>query len=116
MLLYVDDCLCVSEHPRECLEKLNKYFPLKPGSGGDPKLYLGTKISKVTLPNGVEMWAMSTSQYVQEGIRNVALRKSTNSPLAGIYRPELDVSPELGPKEASCYASLIGMKYAVRYP
>lgn len=53
MLLYVDDCLCVSEDPEAALNQLNKYFPLEPGSVGTPKLYLGEKITQVTLPNGM---------------------------------------------------------------
>ena len=46
MLLYVDDCLCVSEHPREALEEINKYFPMKPNSIEAPRIYLGAKIGK----------------------------------------------------------------------
>ena len=42
-LLYVDDALCVSEHPDSQLEELNKYFRLKPGSIQPPKLYLVAK-------------------------------------------------------------------------
>ena len=57
ILLYVDDCLCVSEFPSESLKKLDKYFPLKAGSVGEPKLYLGAKLSRVDLPNGVNAWA-----------------------------------------------------------
>ena len=36
-LLYVDDALCVSEHPEAQLEELSKYFLLKPGSIQDHK-------------------------------------------------------------------------------
>lgn len=47
MLLYVDDCLCVSSEPRAALEEIDKYFPMKSGSIEIPKIYLGAKISKV---------------------------------------------------------------------
>ena len=53
MLLYVDDCLCVSEHPREALEEINKYFPMKPNSIEAPRIYLGAKIGK---KNPVTQW------------------------------------------------------------
>ena len=53
ILLYVDDVLCVNEFPKEALKQLNHYFPIKPGSIERPRLYLCTKISQVTLPNGV---------------------------------------------------------------
>ena len=31
MILYGDDCLCISQHPGKALERLGKYFTLKPG-------------------------------------------------------------------------------------
>ena len=71
VLLYVDDVLVVSEHPRECLLEIDKYFPMKPESIGICKLYLGDKMSQVQLPNGVNAYVMSMSQYVQEAIKNV---------------------------------------------
>ena len=37
VLLYVDDCLCVSEDPKNALMKISKYFPMKPSSLGPPK-------------------------------------------------------------------------------
>ena len=64
MLLYTDDCLSVSMHPREALLEIDKYFPMKQASIGPPKIYLGAKISKVQLPNGVDAFAMSMSQFV----------------------------------------------------
>ena len=44
VLLYFDDCLVVSQHPKEALMKLGKYFLLKQGSVGSPKLYLDLKL------------------------------------------------------------------------
>lgn len=99
MLLYVDDCMCVSTRPREALEEVNKYFPMKPDSIEPPKIYLGAKISKMTLENGAVAWAMSMSQYVQEAVRNVEdhlkkhgmyLVKGVDSPLAPKYSPETE--------------------------
>ena len=53
VLLYVDDALCVSHRPEEVLKhEIGKYWILKPNSIGPPKLYLGNKVSKVTLENG----------------------------------------------------------------
>ena len=118
MLLYTDDCLCVSTDPRATLMQLDKYFKLKKESIGVPKLYLGAKVSQVQLPNGVKAWALSSSQYAQDAVRNVethlkrngmSLRKGTNSPLTANYRPECDVSPELSPHDSSYFASLIGV-------
>ena len=55
ILLYVDDCLVITEHPaHQALKKLGKYFPMKPESVRPPTLYLGGKLSQVDLPNGVK--------------------------------------------------------------
>ena len=113
----------MSEFPDRILQKeLDRYFNLKPNSIGPPKLYLGAGIRKVELENGAKDWAASSSQYVQESVKNVErylekqdiprrwkLPKKAETPLPTSYRPELDVTPELEPTEASFYASLIGM-------
>ena len=108
-LLYVDDCLVIREHPDQVLARLGKYFPLKPESVGSPKLYLGGKLSKMNLPNGVVAWAISVSKYIQSALKNIegiiikhglSLRKGTNSPLSGNYRPECDLTSECGTDNA----------------
>ena len=71
MLLYVDDCLCVSGRPREDLEEINRDFLMKASSIGPPKIYLGVTVGKVQLKNGVEAYAIIVSQYVQEVVKNV---------------------------------------------
>ena len=118
MLIYTDDCLAISQHAREALMEINKYFPMKPSSIGPPKIYLGGKISKMELPNGVQAYAMSMSQYVQEAVKNVeahlrkkglALLKKAASPLTSNYSPEIDASKELDEESAAYYQSLIGV-------
>ena len=123
ILLYTNDVLCVYEFTERTLRKeLDKYFKLKPNSIGPPKLYLGAGIRKVELENGAKGWAASSSQYVQESVKNVErylekqeipgrwkLPKKAETPLPTSYRPELDVTPELEPTEPSFYTSLIGM-------
>ena len=37
ILLYVDNCLCISENPNTALLQVDKYFPIKPASLGPPK-------------------------------------------------------------------------------
>jgi hypothetical protein len=70
---------------------------------GPPQIYLGNKVPKVTLENGIEAWSFSSSQYVQNAIKNVeaylkkhgkCLPAKASSPLSTDYRPELDISPE----------------------
>ena len=110
ILLYVDDALVVSENAKSILRnELGRYFHLKEESIGPPTVYLGGRVRKVQLENGVWAWSFSSSQYVQSAIKNVEeyVGKSENSqlkipskaetPLMTGYRPELDVSPELMP-------------------
>ena len=119
LLLYVDDVLAISRHPNKCLDEINQYFPLKPGSVGEPKFYLGTKISKVRLPNQVIAWAFSSSKYIKSSIENLEKilknknlklpSKKMESPISPGYRPEMDMSNELNAEEANLYQSLIGI-------
>jgi hypothetical protein len=119
LLVYVDDLLAISEQPQAILNDVNTYFHLKPESVGTPNLYLGAKLSKTTLPNGVTAWCNSSHRYVQEAIRNTEkyiqehggkmLRKKTQSPMENHYRPELDVSPLLDPDRANYYQSQLGI-------
>ena len=64
VLCYVDDVLAIGHDVENVLKMIDKYFGLKPGSLGDPNQYLGAKLKKMRLHNGVEAWAFSPSQYV----------------------------------------------------
>ena len=122
ILLYVDDALVVSENAESILRnKLGRYFHLKEESIGPPTIYLGGRVCKVQLENGVWAWSFSSSQYVQSAIKTVEeyVGKPNNShlkipskaetPLTTSYSPELDVSPELMPRHSAYYQSLIGI-------
>ena len=100
-------------------DELGKYFTLKKESIGPPKLYLGSSMRKVVLENGAKVWSFSASQYVNAAVENVEnylkdhdkfeFPKHCNTPLTTSHRPELDISPELDPKDSSYYMSLIGI-------
>jgi hypothetical protein len=124
LLVYTDDLLAIAKNPQAILDDVNVYFNLKPESVGQPTIYLGSKVSKAQMANGVECWCNSSHQYVKEAIKNTEtyLRKhqgkmlwhKTLSPMDANYRPELDVSPALGPVEANYYQSQIGvLRWAV---
>ena len=69
VLLYVDDALVVSKNAESILRnELWRYFELKEESIGPPDHYLGGKVRKVQLENGVYAWAFSSSQYVQTAV------------------------------------------------
>ena len=105
---------------KSTLESLDRYFQMKKGSIGDRDLYIGAKHRKITLHNGVQAWSTSPSKYIQEAVKNVEkyphincggmkLAKRANAPFSRDYAPELDISPELDPKRANYYQSLMGM-------
>ena len=83
--------------------------------------YLGGKVRKVQLENGVNAWAFSSSQYVQTAVKNVEayldsqdnkrwkMPSKADTHLTTTYRPELDVSRELNVADAAYYHSLIGI-------
>jgi hypothetical protein len=55
VLLYVDDVLVISEQAEAVLRnEIGKDWVLKPESIGPPSQYLGGKLRKVTLANGVK--------------------------------------------------------------
>ena len=72
VLLYVDNALVISDNAKLILEnEIGKYFTMKPGSIGPPKIYLGGHLRKITLVNGTKAWDFSSLQYVQAAVANV---------------------------------------------
>jgi hypothetical protein len=120
VLLYVDDCLVVSENPEAILrQEIGKYFKLKEPSIGPPDIYLGGKMRQVIMENGSKAWSFSSSQYVQEAVNNVHKylterdkkfpSKAPGGAIKNDYRPEVDQTDELSPTDAAYYQSLIGI-------
>ena len=68
--LYVDDCLCICHNAKQQLHKIDKIFKMKDELVGDPDIYLGAKVKKMELPNGVKAWALSSSKYIREAVQN----------------------------------------------
>jgi hypothetical protein len=106
ILIYVYDTLCVHHDPGSPLANLDEYFNMKEGSIQVSTFYLGAKLKKTVLPNGVVAWGMRSSKYVQSAVQNVKeylaalpgdqiLVKKASSPFAGGYKPELYESPEM---------------------
>ena len=120
ILFYVDDCLCIRHDAEEKLKEIDKFFPMKPGSIGDPDIYLGAKLRKVTLNNGVQCWALSPTKYINEALATAAayvkkeygidkFPKTGSGPWPNGYVPETDESKELDPKKANYYQSIVGI-------
>ena len=120
MLLYVDDALAIHHDATSALDELDRYFQMKPGLVGDPDIYLGAKLWKIQLENGVEAWSMSSSKYVQDVVKNAKtylqenyngwiMPKRVSSPWPCDYTSELDDSPELDLMKVSYYQSQVGV-------
>ena len=91
---------------------------MKRDSIAPPNIYLGNKVSKVTLENGVKCWSFSSAQYVHAAINNVerhlvksnqSLPKKAPAPFEPNYRPKIDISAELSQPDANYFQSLIGI-------
>ena len=55
------------------LNRIDMYMKLKVGSVGDPDIYMGAKLMKVTMDDGNKAWGVSPSKYVPETVRNYEL-------------------------------------------
>jgi hypothetical protein len=77
---------------------------MKEGSIQVPTFYVGAKLKKNVLQNGVVAWGMRSSKYVQSAVHNVQdylavlpgdqkLQKKAYGPCAGGYKHELDDIP-----------------------
>jgi hypothetical protein len=100
------------------LAQIDQYLKTKPVSIMDPTLYLGAKLKKTVMPNGVVAWDMSSSNYFQAAVQNVQeyLKKNgdrklkkASAPFEATYRAEIDESPVLGPEMANYFQSQIGI-------
>ena len=70
ILLYVDDCLCICHDAEAEIHKIDKFFTMKKGSIGDPDVYLGARVKRMEMLNGIQAWALSSNKYVQEAVQN----------------------------------------------
>ena len=72
VLLYVDDCLVISENSDKALcHEIGSMWELKEGSIGPPSLYLGEIMHQVELNNSVKTWAFGSAQYVKAVVQNL---------------------------------------------
>ncbi|CAJ1941927.1 unnamed protein product, partial [Cylindrotheca closterium] len=70
ILCYVDDILCMSMNAKEVMEGIGKSFKFKKGKIEPPESYLGARLRKKSL-DGVDMWTMSSYDYVVAAVKNV---------------------------------------------
>ena len=118
--VYVDDILCVDLDPKASLLKLGEIYNIKEGSLKPPDTYLGAQVKKKSLPDGTYAWGMSSTKYCEAAIDTVQqmlkedgdgfhLKTTQLTPFDTSYKPELNVTKELGPELASRYRQLLGI-------
>jgi hypothetical protein len=100
------------------MEMIRKQYRLKEEPTA-PKVYLGATIKPWSIPNEIKpVWSMNSSNYLKEALRVLeieltkagkTLKGKPAAPMQANYRPELDLSPVLGPDQASYFMSLIGI-------
>jgi hypothetical protein len=85
----------------------------------EPTFYLGAKLKRTVIPNGVVAWGMSSSKYIQVVVQNVQeylnnnegrkLKKKVSAPFEATYRADIDEGTVLlGPEMANYFQSQIG--------
>lgn len=122
VICYVDDLAYAGLDAKGFMKALGQRFTLKEGSVKEPDQYLGANVKKVTIPNsdtpGKTRWAFESSSYTKKAIASVEvelhangeqLKTKVKTPLSTGYRPEVDASPELNPKQQNYYQGLIGI-------
>ena len=122
VLCYTDDVLAISHDPQAVMDHLSEHYTLKDGSVKEPTDYLGAEVKKWKIDDSDDpdktRWAMSSDRYVKRAVADVErhlaergeqLRPKGQIPFSTKYRPELDVTPLLGPEQATYYMSLIGI-------
>ena len=94
--------------------------PVSCNTVGDPDVYLGAKVKRMEMPNGVQAWALSSSKYVQEAVQNVenylrdelsgwTLRKRAPTPFMSEYDPNMDMTKQVSAELATYSQSQIGI-------
>ena len=112
LFLYVDDILAISHKATEVITEITSFSKAKEGSIKPLNIYLGTSIDKIQMPDGRKVWGSSSRDYVNNAITAVerlfeeygegfTFRNSIKNPFPTGYKPELDVTEELGPEMIS---------------
>ena len=106
VLIYVDAVMVIHHDSNSILIRIDNYFNLKPSLIGETYIYLGSKLNKMRLENGVWAWANSPVRYVNESVANVDkylvelvdlrwnfYKNKADNPFVGDYAPEMNEIP-----------------------
>ena len=114
----MNEVLVISHNPTAVKQHLESKYTLKLFNVKELDEYLGAHVRRHTLPEGREIWAMSSNLYVEWAIANVeqelarsnqTFHPKVSTPMSTGYRPKLDQSPELDAYRVNYYQGLIGV-------
>jgi hypothetical protein len=118
VLVYVNDVLALSHQGHMIMKGLEDFYRLKDGYH-KPDLYLGAEVKEwifLDQPT-TKYWALFSSRYVKEAIKNVASKlqeqerkqRKSHQPMASNYHPELYITPYLEGDKITYYQSQISI-------
>ena len=70
ILCFVDGILVIHHKADRILDRVGKFFMLKPESVEKPNVYLKAKLCEHQCPTSVRAWTMSPFKYVLEAVKN----------------------------------------------
>ena len=119
LFVYVDDILAISHQARKVVELIGEVYKIKAGSDKEPDIYMGADVEKFQLPDGrksgqhpqdhSEKRDQDSRATTGRGWTSYVLKNNAKNPFPSNYKPELDVTDELGKGLASRYLQLIGI-------
>ena len=121
VLVYVDDCMSISENADGVLKEVQATFKLKGDKIEEPTTYLGAKLGQMEVGapgSGIMAWSTSAEDFVTTAVQDVErelaskgmkLPKKCGTPLPSTYRPDQDVTPELKKNGHTRYQEMVGV-------
>ena len=68
LFVYVENILAVSHKATDILREITELYRAKEGSIKSPDIYLGANLMKVKMPDGDEVWGLSSRDYVNNAV------------------------------------------------
>ena len=71
LFVYVDDILAVSHKATDVIKEITAFYRAKEGIKKPPDIYLSANIMKVQMPDGREVWGLSSRDYLKNAVITV---------------------------------------------
>ena len=71
VMLYVDDVMVASHNAKQVMQDLGQGIKFKNDKVEPPTSYLGAQLACKKLPNGKQVWCISSDKYGNAAIQNV---------------------------------------------